>query len=385
MSLILDEHRQYLSDSHRVEAFGQAIREVVKPGDVVVDLGSGSGIMGLLACRAGARRVYCIEDSALIGLTSEVFQANGFADRATFIQDFSANVSLPEQADVVVADQIGRFGFDAGVLEFFDDARKRFLKPGGTLVPGRIDLFVAPIERPDLFDEIEFWSGSPAGFDFSAARRIADNTGYPVTLEPKDLLSEPARLASLDAGECPQSISGLSAVLEVQRSATLHGIGGWFTAQLSANAILSNGPLADRRIQRRNVFFPIVAPVPVSAGDTVLVTMKIRPREVFVDWTVEVREKPQDQGMPGRTLARSAHSTFQGMLLSQATLRRAQPHSVPVLTARGEARRSILELCDGRRSLSEVESEVYRRHRELFAHPGLAAAFVAEVVTRYTK
>ncbi len=150
MSLVLDEHREYLSDANRLDAYGRAIAELVKPGSVVVDLGAGTGIMGLLACRAGAGRVYCIEETSLIGLTREIFRANDFADRVTFIKDLSTYITLPEQADVVIADQIGRFGFEAGVFEYFNDARKRFLKPGGVLLPSRIDLMVAPVEHEEL-------------------------------------------------------------------------------------------------------------------------------------------------------------------------------------------------------------------------------------------
>ena len=54
MSLVLDEHREYLSDRNRLDVYARAIAELVKPGAVVVDLGAGTGIMGLLACRAGA-------------------------------------------------------------------------------------------------------------------------------------------------------------------------------------------------------------------------------------------------------------------------------------------------------------------------------------------
>ena len=66
MSLIIDEHRQYLVDSNRLNAFEAAVASVIKPGDVVLDLASGTGIMGLLACRAGARRVYSIEMGGMI-------------------------------------------------------------------------------------------------------------------------------------------------------------------------------------------------------------------------------------------------------------------------------------------------------------------------------
>jgi hypothetical protein len=384
MSLVLDEHREYLSDPNRLDAYSRAIAELVKPGDVVVDLGAGTGIMGLLACRAGAGRVYCIEETSLIGLAREIFQANGFADRVTFIKDLSTHITLPEKADVVVADQIGRFGFEAGVLEFFSDARQRFLNRGGVLVPSRIDLMVAPVEHEELWGQIEFWDQRPAGFDFRPARKIAVNTGYPIKLRPQDLLASPRVIVSLATEECPASISGIETSMEVERAGTLHGIGGWFRAQLSPSFTMSNGPLDAARIGRRNVYFPIDRPVAVEKGDRVRVTMTIQPGDVMVTWKVEVCDPHSTPERKGVARSRFTHSTFQGVLLCEEDLAREQPEFVPTLTPRGEARRSILELCDGRRSLAAIEQEVYRRYPPLFPSLAHAAAFVAEVVTRYS-
>lgn len=384
MSLIVDEHREYLSDLNRLECFRLAIEEMVRPGFVVVDLGAGSGIMSLLACRAGAGRVYAIEETSLIGLAREICKANGFSDRVAFIKELSTRAQVPEQADIVVADQIGRFGFDAGIFEYFSDARQRMLKPGGVLLPSRVDLVVAPVEREDLWRQVEFWNESPAGFNFQPARMLAVNTGYPAKFRPEHLLAAPAIIASLDTANCPASVPGAAASMEVARTGTLHGVGGWFSAQLSPGVPMSNGPLDAKSIRRRNVFFPIDRPVAVQAGDRVRVTMNIRPNESMVAWTVEVWDS-QVAGSSEPPKARFVHSTAQGMLLCNEDLERTGPHFVPSLTPRGEARLSILELCDGRRSLAEIEQEVYRRHRHLFRSSGEAAAFVAEVVTRYTQ
>lgn len=384
MSMVLDEHREYLSDRHRLDAYRRAIEALVRPGCVVVDLGSGSGILGLMACRAGAARVYCIEASALIGLTREIFRSNGFADRVTFIKDVSTFAAVPEKADLVVADQIGRFGFDAGIFAFFADAHARFLKPGGSLLPSRVDLHVAPVEHEELWDRVEFWNGSPAEFDFGAARRIAVNTGYPVKFQPRHLLAAPATVASLDTGRCPASISGTPATLTVEKAGIVHGIGAWFSAELAPQILLSNGPLDPASINRRNIFFPIDRPVAVNAGDTVRVRLTIRPHDLIVAWNVEICAGGAG-AIHGARSVRFAHSTFQGMLICQEDLERAQPQYVPTLTPRGEARRSILELCDGHRPLEAIEREVYRRHPQLFATPAEAAAFAAEVISIYTR
>src|SRR5262245_35617766 len=110
MSLIVDEHRQYLADGARLAAFRRAIREVVKPGDLVVDLGAGTGVLGLLACEAGAGRVYAIDAGGMIEVARGVARANRLENRVTFVKELSLHTELPERVDVVIADQIGRFG-----------------------------------------------------------------------------------------------------------------------------------------------------------------------------------------------------------------------------------------------------------------------------------
>src|SRR5688572_15264486 len=87
MSLVLDEHRELLADRHRVTAFSRAIAATVRPGDVVVDLASGTGILGLLACRAGAIRVYSLEIDGIAGLAREFAAANGYGDRITVVRE----------------------------------------------------------------------------------------------------------------------------------------------------------------------------------------------------------------------------------------------------------------------------------------------------------
>jgi 16S rRNA G966 N2-methylase RsmD len=221
LSLVMDEHRRYLSDQARVSAFCQAVGEVVKPGDVVLDLGAGTGILGLLACRAGARRVYAIEAGEVVELAREICSANGFQDRMVFIKGTSTRVDLPERVDVLLADQIGPFGFEAGLLEYFSDARERFLKPNGVMIPCCLELYVAPVECPELSDQVEFWNDRPAGFDFRPARLLAANTSYLAKFGTDNLLGGPALLASLDLSMATPPALHLEACVATTRGGTL--------------------------------------------------------------------------------------------------------------------------------------------------------------------
>jgi len=378
VSLVVDEHRQYLVDQIRLNAFEKAIAATVRPGHVVLDLASGTGIMGLLACRAGARRVYSIEMGGMISVAREVAQANGYGDRVVFIKGYSLHVNLPEKVDVVVADQIGNFGFNAGVIDYFADARLRFLKPEGVTLPRRMSLMLAPVEATDLFGQVEFWNSSPAGFDFRPTRALAANTGYQVNLSPESVCGDAVAIAKIDLDHADAGVLHGEAASMINRPCTLHGLGGWFDAELAAGISMTNSPLSPERIQRRQVFFPIDRALEVVKGDLVKIGMMIRPLDSIVNWNVEVVD-----GNSGARKGSFRHSTFKGMLIASEDFRSTQPGFKPKLIPRGEGRRTVCNLCDGTRTLTEVEDEVFRLHPDLFKTREEAALFVAEVVTRY--
>jgi len=384
MSLILDEHREYLSDRPRVKAYRDALREQLRPGDVAVDIGAGTGILGLLACEAGASRVYSIDEGSIAELTREIYRSNGMEGRATVLKGLSTRIDLPELADVVVADQIGRFGFEPGILEFFADAKERFLRPGGRAIPSRIDLWIALVEAPAMMRRVKFWGRRQAGFSFEPAVSIAENTGYPVRLLREDLLSKPLRGACLDTLNHGRARISISETLVVARTGELHGIGGWFSAQMSPSVTMTNSPLSRRRINRRNVFFPLTRPVRVVRGDRVEVEFTILPHEYVVSWSVKVWPAAALGGR-ARAKVHDRHSTAMGMLISREDLARTDPGSVPSLSPWGKARQTVLELCDGKRTLGEIERGVFARHGALFRTRADAAAFTAEVVTRYAR
>jgi protein arginine N-methyltransferase 1 len=377
VSLVLDEHRRYLADTARLDAFAAALAATVRPDDVVLDLLSGTGILGLLACQAGARRVYAIEVGGIVELARELARANGFGDRFVAIHELASRAELPEQVDVIVTDGAGRFGFDAGIIEHVSDARRRFLKPGGRIIPRAMTLSIAPVDAPQPYEHVTFWNRPLRGLSMGPAAAIARNTGYPRHLQREDFLAPPADIVTFDPAEAPRTFSARTAFV-VDRAATLRGIGGWFAADLAPGVTLTNAPGSSNRIDRRNVFLPLREPVAVANGDTVRVSIFIQPAQLIVRWRVDV----MDAG--GRVAHATDASTFEGMLLPREDVARTRPEFQPRLTEAGRARKTVLDLCDGERPLSAIESELLARHRDLFADRADAAAFVAEVVTRYS-
>ena len=370
MSLVIDEHRQYLTDEHRLQAFAAAIARVVRPGDVVVDLASGTGILGLLACRAGAARVYAIEHTAIIELARGIARENGCADRIVHVQGLSGDVTLPERADVVIADQIGRFGFDAGIIEFFEDARRRFLKPGGRLVPCRLELHAAMVHAAAQYERIRAWDRRHAGFSFTSVRASAAQTGYPATLGPDELLVVCDGCAGVDLSQPMQQRIRWNTQAIAPNGATIQGLAGWFVAHLAPGVTMTNDPRSRERIDRRAVFLPVIEPFAVRTGDEVGIEIFVRPRQMFLSWSVQVSGRVQRQ------------TTFGGMLIARSDVQRMRPDAVPQLTARGRARLATLQLCEAGRTVQQIESELASRYPDLFAGAEDAAAFAAEALSR---
>ncbi len=141
-------HISMLNDRARTSNYIDGIREVVQSGDIVVDVGTGTGILAIAAAEAGARHVYAIEASGIGKLAGKIFKANGVANRITLIEGWSTQINLPELADVMISEMIGNEPLAENVLEITTDAIKRLLKPNARLIPRKIKIFGLPVTIP---------------------------------------------------------------------------------------------------------------------------------------------------------------------------------------------------------------------------------------------
>src|SRR3954447_1597404 len=116
MYSVLDYGRM-AGDRVRMGAYSRAIARVVKSGDVVLDIGAGTGIFSLLAARAGARRVHAVDVNPAVWLLGDLAAENGLSDRIQIHQCSSIGLELPEPVDVVVSDLRGSFPLHGTHLE----------------------------------------------------------------------------------------------------------------------------------------------------------------------------------------------------------------------------------------------------------------------------
>jgi protein arginine N-methyltransferase 1 len=259
-----------LLDKARCDAYREAIRRTVKPGDVVVDLGAGTGLLSFFALQAGARRVYAIEMSDIADAAAELIAANGFENRVTLIRKNSKKVCLPEPCDVLVTETLSAFCFDAeNVIEFIADARERFLKPGARTIPKSADTFLMP------FSSDAFGAGRlpPRYYDLDFrpfSKRLFKNYGIVrASGQPFLALSQPAPLYHIDFRKDTENPGKTFIPFRVTTDGRLDGFLGWFEAHLCEGVTLNNSPYLPLT-HWWQLYLPVHGQPHFSAGQTIL-------------------------------------------------------------------------------------------------------------------
>jgi protein arginine N-methyltransferase 1 len=255
-----------LHDTARMDAFRRAITATVRTGDVVVDIGCGSGVLSFMACEAGARKVYAIESGPVIGLARELAVDNGFADRIEFVEGWSTEVDLPEPGDVLVTETIGNAGFDEGIVAWTVDARRRLLRPGAALVPQRVRMWVAPVESSDDHTLVSDWRSTQLPYDYSAAHRRAVGVLWFTEFGLGNLLGQPELAADVDLRSADDAPIASAGTVRVDRDGTLHGLACWFDSLLCAGVTTDNAPPRTESSWFHG-FLPLAEPMSVVAGE----------------------------------------------------------------------------------------------------------------------
>jgi precorrin-6B methylase 2 len=250
------EHARMIDDSRRTGAYLAAVRSAVRPDDVVVDIGTGSGILAVAAARAGARHVYAIEASDIADVAERVFERNGVADRVTLLRGWSSQIGLPEPATLMVTETLGVEPFDEDILGTVLDARRRLLAPEARIVPRSLRLDVEPLAVPDH----QRWSarvdGSAVedwrrryGLDLSPLQdaRRRSPLHWPVDGQVAatwSSLAAPRELLNVDFAACTATGVAGDVELEIERAGRVDAVLVTFSADLYDGISLIHRPRA---------------------------------------------------------------------------------------------------------------------------------------------
>ena len=375
-----------IADTGRTGAYARALRQSVKPGSIVLDIGTGVGIWALLACQAGARKVYAVDpNDAALELAREIAVANGYADRIEFIQDIATEIAPPELADVVVSELRGVLPLSGESLPTLIDARKRLLVPGGVMIPQCDTLWAAVVESPDLHSRHTIpWRENPYRLDMRAGLPVVTSMFVRSRgrVMPEHLLVEPKSWATIDYGTLESASVNGDATWRAARTGAGHGFVVWFDTVLVSGVSFSNAPGAPPTIYG-SVFFPWPEPVSISAGDVISVRIQANPAGEDYVWRWETRVF--DPTYRDRTKASFSQCSLEAMVLSRTQLRKRASDHVPVLNEEGRIDRAVLDLMDGKLCLGEIAGRLLDQFSGRFATWQDALTWVGDRSTRYSR
>jgi protein arginine N-methyltransferase 1 len=370
-----------IGDRVRMGAYAEALRRAVKPGSVVMDLGTGPGICALLACRFGARRVYAVEPAPVIELARAIAAANGVADRVAFIEDLSTNIRLPESADVIVSDLRGvlpQFGRHLAALA---DARRRHLAPGGVLIPRQDVLFVGVVEAPAQHaGQLTPWGDNDLGFDLRPMRRLLSNAVFKASFEEGQLLTPPRRWLAVDYATDGSAGSGGTLRWTAARAGIGHGLACWLDATLVPGVGFSCAPGRPPTIYGQ-AYFPWPDAVAIEPGDTLAIDLSARPVGDDYVWRWDTRVA----GAAGRLKADFRQSTFFGTPLAGGRLRKRATDHVPTANLDARIDRFVLDLLCESVALGEIASRLALEFPASFPDVQAALSRVGDLSERYSQ
>ena len=252
----LAEHEEMLSDTVRVEAYHRGIHRNVQPGDVVLDLGTGTGLLAFMASRAGAEKVYAVEHSDFIEVAREIARHNGITN-IEFVQANSREFTPPEPIDVVLHEQMGDELFNENMLQNLLDLRDRVLRPGGRILPATFRLFVEPVSLHESMRVRRFWNiDLPDDIDLSGIQQSLVAAKFD-TRRNEVFWARPGSVAATIGAPAPilefdlHTLDGIGSIPTdhvIERTAVadaiVDGVCVWFEAVFDDTTALTTSPLA---------------------------------------------------------------------------------------------------------------------------------------------
>lgn len=293
----IEYHRNMLSDKPRNDAFYRALQKtIIKGKTAVADIGSGTGLLGFLASRLGAKEVYLYEHAPVMALAQKLAKDNKIKN-CHFIHGHSTEIENPPKVDLIVSETLGNFAFEEQIIETIEDA-KRFLKPGGAIIPQSIAHFIAPVVSDRFHKELRVWDDIGFGLDYSRAMKMSLNNVFVRTFKAVDLL---------DAGRAAQEWDTVDfrekntphrrgkAEWKAAKAYTCYGLAMWWKAELAAGVTLSTDPFSPKT-HWEQLYFPIETPVTLKAGDLLhaeVTSTSSYEAGINLRWKISAKNKPQ--------------------------------------------------------------------------------------------
>ncbi|MGO8833566.1 MAG: 50S ribosomal protein L11 methyltransferase [Roseiarcus sp.] len=263
-------HFNIVMDETRNAAYDAALRRAVKPTSRVLEIGTGTGLLAMMAARAGAAEVItCEMTPAIAEKAAEIVAANGYADRIRVIAKHSdqldADTDMGGRADILVSEIVSNNLLGQNVLAAHERALRNLLKPGARVIPerGAVRVALAHDAGEDLGGLINV-----GGFDLSAFNTLAPPVRQiRVGSELLSLRSEAADLFVFDFASAQQCAPSQTSLLCRSAGGPVNGIAQWISFELDEAVRYENRPAPGAKSCWAVLFYPFAATVDTVAGE----------------------------------------------------------------------------------------------------------------------
>jgi Flp pilus assembly protein TadD len=266
-------HFAMMNDVPRNAVYDEAIRRVA-PGRSVLDIGTGAGLLAMMAARAGARWVASCEQTPWIAAKAkEVVAANGLGDKIKLIARHSTDLQigrdLSERAEVLVTEVFGTSAINELVIPTVAHAHAQLLQPGATVVPNAASARAYLAGGPAL--EGYFFVDRTAGFTLAPFNAFAQmKVDLNVKHVPHDVLSDDFEILRLDLTRPPAQAGRRVIDVVATRPGRCFGLVQWIRLDLLEGLVYENRPSRSPTIDGwGHMLFGFSAPIELEAGDRV--------------------------------------------------------------------------------------------------------------------
>lgn len=269
-SLLPGYHVPMMNDVRRNRSWDRALRAAIRPEMLVLEIGTGAGMLALMAARAGAKVITCETNVVAAEVARELAALNGYRDRIDVIskhsRDLRLGVDLNRPADLLICDI-----FADGLLEFdpltaIADARERLVQPGAPVIPMASSLRVSLAHWKDYDRNARI--DTACGFDLRPfSDYVPAALARPIDIQGLDLLSDGYDAFRFDfaAARIPMA-DRRSFPVRATKGGDVNTLARWIRLELDAETVLEARPEAASTYFSGLTLSPLDAPIAIEEG-----------------------------------------------------------------------------------------------------------------------